>query len=205
MGNSVLFNVIGSLIMIPIALILICTLILAKLGAQLLWAILQSFFTGEVFRDQRKLLLQDEARIRPLILGAIILGPHGHGLVLGTFLRKSQQETTLLGLKAMEFASLYKSDTPSAEDKEMFEMLRQDAYIPGRRRVVPESHSGGHELVLFDIELDPEKAIVTDRKFGWVAAVTTLDPEKEVEDQRDAIIQIPWDVVADAVSGEEIE
>jgi|SaaInlStandDraft_1057018.scaffolds.fasta_scaffold52508_2 hypothetical protein len=210
MENSILFNVIGSLIMIPIALLLICTIFLAKIGALMLWGVIQSFLTGEVFRDQRKLLLKNEERIRPLILSTIIIGPDGHGLVLGTFSKTSQQKTDVLSRKAREFADMYAESFPSSTDEEMSEMLKEDSYSPGRRRVVPESHSAGESLILFDMELNLDEAKLshdgqTQEVSGWVAGVTTFDPEKKVEEQRDGIVQIPWEVVAGAVTDSDLE
>lgn len=197
--NSVLFNVVSSLILLPIGLILVCTIILAKVGILMIWGILKSFLTLEVFQDQRKKLKSQPDKLVPMINAGIIIGPHGHGLVVGSFSRKTQQELPLLGKASRMYANLYSEGSEKDSDEPMVSLVQDDVYRPGRRRAVPKSHSGGRELVLFDMEIKVENAEMID-EVVWVACVATKEkPLEEGEPPRGSIIQIPWSVVASAV------
>ena len=197
--NSVLFNVVASLIMLPIGLILVCTIILAKIGILMIWGILKSFLTLEVFQDQRKKLKSQPEKLVPLINAGIIIGPRGHGLVLGSFSRTAQEDMSLLGQISQTFGDFYTEGSDADSDEPVVSLLRDDVYVPGRRRTVPRSHSAGRDLVLFDMEIKVENAEMID-DVVWVACVATREkPLEEGEPPRGSIIQIPWWVVGDAV------
>ena len=203
--NSVLFNIVGSLILIVLALILICTVILTWTGIKLLFAMIKSFLTLEVFRDPRREYLENPDRLRPLIVASIITGPSGHGLMLGTMSDETQGDAPFLARKAAEFADIYLDESGDGEG-DFFDLLRDDTYHPYRRRAVPASHSEGHNLVLFDMQYNKDEIHFAQDDSAWLAAVITIDEPKT--DGKDAppndpppgrIVQIPWEVVENAV------
>lgn len=200
LANSVLMNVVGSLFMLPVALILVCTIIFAKIGILMFWGLLKSFFTLEVFRDQRRKLMDQRDAFQPLITAGIIIGPHGYGLVLGTFSRDAQEDLMTLGHVAKEMAELYSvGGGGEITDEPMVSLLQDDAYRSGRRRMVPRSYSDGRELLLFDMEIDRNAAHFADGVI-WIACVATKsEPLEKSAPPRGDIVQIPWRVVSSAV------
>jgi len=204
--NSILFNVLCSLFLIPVALILTCSLILAREGIMMLFRIIRSFITLEVFRDPRREYLENSERIRPLILSSIISGPNRHALMLGTLSDETQRDTSFLQQKAAEFGDIY-LDESSDECGELFDMLRDDDFQFFRRRSVPASHSEGRDLILFDITYRKDELHLSEDNGVWLAAVLTIDNKDDGEEQTDSndpppgrIVQIPWKIVEDSIS-----
>lgn len=197
--NSVLFNVVGSFILFIIAAVLVCTIVFARIGFDMMRGLFKSFITLEVFRNQRKKLQGEPDRIIPLVAAGIILGRQGHGLVLGSFSPKSKCDLALIGRKSTELSKLYTDGSKLDFDQPMLSILRDDTYIHNRRRAIPYSHSEGSDLVMFDIELEPNDAFLAD-DVVWVACVaTTNEGGVDGEPPRGAIVQIPWSVAASAM------
>lgn len=197
--NSVLFNIIGSFFMAIIGLILLCTIVLTKVGFEMLKGIFLSFVTLEVFRDPKQEFQLHPERLQPLVLASIIAAPSGHGLMLGSLSARTQSDGDFLARKAGELADIYTEGSSDDED-EITKLLRDDAYIPNRRRQVPASHSEGHDLLLFDMEFDAEKIHLSADETGWIAAVATVQQSEEAGPPRGCVVQIPWKAVAAAVS-----
>jgi hypothetical protein len=197
--NSVLFNVVASFFMAMIGLILLCTIVLTKVGFEMLKGILLSFVTLEVFRDPKKELQAHPERLQPLVLASVIAAPNGHGLMLGSLSARTQSNGDFLARKAGELADIYTEGSSEDED-EITKLLRDDVYVPNRRRQVPASHSEGHDLLLFDMEFDAENIHFSPDETGWVAAVATVKQDEEAGPPRGCVVQIPWRVVAAAVS-----
>jgi hypothetical protein len=196
--NSVLFNLVVSILVLPIGLLLICTIVLARIGFDIIVGILKSFITLEVFRNQRKKLQNDPDGVVPMLVAGIIIGPDGHGVVLGTFSKEGQSDLAILGRRAIEFGKIYAEGAMADGDEVIANMLAEDSYIPGRRRLVPASHSDGREMLVFDMEIDTKQAFSADGVV-WVACVA---PRKEIVDGepvRGEIVQIPWHVVVSAI------
>ena len=136
---------------------------------------------------------------QPLITAGIIIGPHGHGLVLGTFSRDAQENLMTLGHVAKEMAELYSVGAVEIPDEPVVSLLQDNAYRSGRRRMVPRSHSDGRELLLFDMEIDRDATRFADGVV-WIACVATKsEPLGKGAPPRGDIVQIPWRVVASAV------
>jgi hypothetical protein len=199
-GNPVLFNVIGTVLGLIIGLVLVCTIYFAWTGLKLAGAALRSFLTLEVFRDQQLELRNHPERITPLITAGIIIGPRGHGLALGSFVPETQAELTFLGRKARELADLYREGSERDADQPMVDLMRDDTYRLHRRRQVPASHAEGRSLVMFDGEIDMDKAFAVDETV-WIACVTTTNLNQEdATPPGGEIIQIPWSVPKSAVA-----
>lgn len=199
--NSVLFNVVGTFIVIPIALLLICTIVFARIGFKIMYGTVMSVVTLDVFRDQRKLLQQHPERFTPLIAAGIIVGPRGHGLVLGSLDPETQTDLDLLERKALELARLYTGDQVPRNDadEEVLSILRQDAFTPDRRRRVPETHAEGHELLMFDLKIDEAESFTSHSGSLFLACLVTTEKPFRDGEPRGSIVQIPWKVVAPAV------
>jgi hypothetical protein len=197
--NSVLFNVIASFFFLLLAIVLLCTIVFARIGFELIKGIGKSFISGEIFQDRRKLLQSQPDQIKPVITAGIIIGPQGHALVLGSFSRQTEQELTSIGKISSELGKLYTQGSHFKDDQPMLTLLKDDVYIKNRRRAVLESHSEGLDLLMFDLELKPNEAHLADGVM-WVACVAEEDEEQaELKRRSGHIIQIPWKVVASAV------
>ena len=104
-----------------------------------------------------------------------------------------------IGRKASELGKLYAEGSDLHSDQPMLSVLREDTYVPNRRRAVLASHSEGRDLVMFDLEMDTDKACFVDGVV-WVACVaTTSEGNAGGEPLRGNILQIPWSVGASAV------
>ncbi len=198
--NSVLFNLVGTMLMSVVGFVLLFTIIFTKLGFDILRGMFLSVVTLEVFRNQRKELQRHPEKIFPILAASIIVGPQGHGLILGTLDGKTQQDLALLARKAKELSALYIDGTSDSADQSLYAMLRDDTYHPQRRRQLPKSHAEGHELLLFDVEIDERKVILTDDECVWVVCVATENGVDEEGGPRGDIIQIPSAVAEPALS-----
>jgi len=204
--NSVRFNVLGQLFFVPIALILICTLILAWTGIKMLYDIVKSFVTLEVFRDPRSEYQDHPERLRALILSSIITGRHGHGIMLGTLSEDVQTDAPFLARKAAEFGQIYIDEAGNGAGP-FFDLLRDDVFHYYRRRTVPASHSEGRNLILFDMEYEIDEVYFSPTAGTWVAAAITINEPSATEKDTNPndppegrIVQIPWNVLAYSVS-----
>lgn len=172
---------------IPIALIMMLTVVKAASGFKLLRDIVVSLFT-----DDAKKLRNNPTELRPLITCGIIVGPQGHGLVLGSFVEETQADLAFLAHKAYVLGKLYGTGPTSPDEEPMFKLLRQDNYVPSRRRLVLEPLAEGRELYLFDMELKMGEA--------WVAPTGTKMFACLARRDSGSINQIPWQVVGNALS-----
>jgi hypothetical protein len=205
LANSFLFNLIGSVFLLVLGLILICTLVFAIMGAKLVFGILKSIFTLQIFRDPRSEFKEHPDRIRPMILPCIIAGPSDHALALGTFSDRTQEDGSFLARKADEFGKVYENKSGKSSGK-LFDLLQDDVFHTWRRRTVPTENSEGQDLILFDIECNKDEVHLS-KKVAWLAAVITFDESdegqsepKSDEPRKGRFVQIPWAVVEDAVS-----
>ncbi len=205
LSNSVVFNVTASLCLAVVALVLICTLIMAWTGIAMLYGIIKSFVTLEIFRDPRQEYLDHPERMRALILCMIITGRKGHAIMLGTLSDETQADAPFLERKAAEFAATYLDESGDGEG-ELFDLMRDDRFQFFRRRAVPASHSEGRDLILFDVDYDLEEVHYTKRRVAWVAAVITIDEPDATATDADPnapptgrIAQLPWRVVQPAI------
>lgn len=203
--NSVLFNVTASLCLAVVSLVLICTVIMAWTGITMLYGIIKSFVTLEVFRDPRRKYLDRPERMRALILCMVITGRKGYSIMLGTLSEETQADAPFLARKAAEFAEIYLDESGDGEG-DLFDLLRDDRFQFFRRRAVPASHSEGRDLILFDVDYDLEEVHYTDRSVAWVAAVITIDEPDSTASDADSygtpkgrIAQLPWRVVQPAI------
>ncbi len=170
---------------------LIPTLVGTRLGLQLIWFAIR----GKAFDSRGKHLRDDPDRLRPLITHGIIIGPGGHGLVLGSFDPAVDADTTFLAERAALLANLYAEGPESPEDQAALTLLRDDTYQRNRRRAVPEPQAGGRALTLFDLKIDDEQIGVGPGGGILVACVATPPDDPDA-----LIVQIPWSVIADAVT-----
>lgn len=167
---------------------LLPTIVLALPGLKLL----RFAASLRVFRAGGPKLPKDPDRLRPLIAHGIIIGPSGHGLLLGTFDAAAGSDLAALARLANRLGRIYTEGPSAREEKAMAKILRDDTYRAGRRRPVPEPYAEGRPLYLFDAELDIEHAAPGPEESVLIACVAPPG-------DRGAIAQIPWDVVAPAV------
>ncbi len=201
--NTVLFNVIVLFCMIPVALLLCCTIVLTKFGFELLCELVGSLLTLKVFQNPRRELERHPERIQPLLLATIVIGPEWHGMLLGSSCRKTQSDLEFLRRKANEFAEIYANGS-EAKDGKLFTLIRDDLYVGDRRRMVPTSHSEGCELYIFDIKLERKEIYMANDLSGWVAAIgVRFEESQSVTNEKPTpfrnVEQIPWNVVEDSV------
>jgi hypothetical protein len=133
-------------------------------------------------------------RLAPLIGHGIIIGPdQRHALVLGTFAPAASCSPDWLSQLAAWLGQVYSGsagDVPAHQ--ELHALLRDDNYRPDRRRRVPAAYAGGHELYLFDVELNPSESFVSPN--GTPLFAFAAEPGEKGE-----IAALPWYVVQDAV------
>lgn len=203
--NTVLFNVTASLCLAVVALILICTVIMAWTGIKMLYGIIRSFVTLEVFRDPRQEYLDHPERMRALVLCMVISSRKGYSIMLGTLSDDTQADAPFLARKAAELAAFYVDESGDGEG-ELFDLMRDDRFQFFRRRAVPASHSEGRDLILFDVDYDLEEVHYTDRRVAWAAVVITIDEAGTTATDADPdappkgrLVQIPWRVVQPAI------
>lgn len=171
--------------------VLVPTLIGTRFGLKLIGFAIR----GEAFDSRGKHLRAEPDRLRPLIAHGIIIGPSGHGLVLGSFDTRVEANTEFLAERAALLAHLYAEGSDAPDDQAALALMRDDNYRRNRRRPVPEPQAQGRSLTLFDIKIDPEQIGVGPGGGILVACVATGP-----DDADPLIVQIPWSVVADAVT-----
>ncbi|MCG8583976.1 MAG: hypothetical protein MI757_04605 [Pirellulales bacterium] len=199
-GHGVIFNLGLLMVLWTAGLLMMCTIILILPGLKLLRAVLVSLFTLRAFRSTRSVLPKQPERLRPILAASVIVGPSGFGLVLGALSDRTQENLDLLARKASEMADLYLEGDLKGESAAVVKMLHDDAYNVNRRRLVPDSHSEGHDLLLFDIEIDHEEVYFSssdDDACGWVLCVVT--DESQGIKPTGKIRQLPWHVAESSI------
>lgn len=186
--TSLLMRLIATVIVLVIAVISILSIVGARNGFLALGALLK----GETLRDPHGGLRNSPDQLRPIIAHGIIMGPHGHAIVLGTFDESIESDREYFAAKSLELGNLYQKGCRSPRDKEIVKLLKDDIYRPNRRRRVPESHADGRSLWLFDVRLKREDVYFDGSDDTLIACVVTPGTEGIIE-------QIPWHVAKYAV------
>ncbi|MEK6239453.1 MAG: hypothetical protein N2C14_32445, partial [Planctomycetales bacterium] len=137
----------------PLGILLVLSIVWSKAGAELLGAV----FTPGAFTHPGNQLRKELHLFEPMTLCGVIIGPQGHCLALGSLDPETNRDYEFLSREASRFANLYQHGSEDPRDAEIVEMLRQDRFHPGRRRSVPDSHSGGRSLTFFDAHVDRDK------------------------------------------------
>jgi hypothetical protein len=165
------------------------TIVWTLAGVQMLGALLRFEFLKPAWENgSRKPEL-----LRPLVGYGIIIGPSGkYGLVLGTFRPSREYSPAQLEELAQFLGGVYSGRNEDPRLAELAELLRDDSYQANRRRRVPEPYAEGLELYLFDVEIDPHKAILTDE--GTPLFLFAAEPGEKGE-----IAQVPAAVGAGAI------
>jgi hypothetical protein len=173
---------------------LYCAIGLVKLPT-VIWTIsgIRSIYEGLTFkplRDCRCKARDDFTLLRPVIGFGIVANPKLNvGLVLGSL--DPKQELAPIGELARRFTNIYSTSGPEEDRSEIAQILRDDAYRPYRRRVIPRAYApyADRELTLFDVELDAadgEKYLPEIVMYAFVATT-----------EKDGMIkQIPWAIAA---------
>ncbi|MCA9246193.1 MAG: hypothetical protein KDA42_03730 [Planctomycetales bacterium] len=197
--NSVLFNIVAFAILLPVGLLLICTIVFVKIGASLVYASVAGFVTLEVFRNDRKRLEKHPEEIVPIVLASIIGSRADKGLFLGSFSRSVQEDVNFLARKAKEFGELYVGAIQPGAHEELVELLNDDVYIGSRRRVVPVASAEGRQLILFDVSFNRRDLHFARDDTVWIATAAMVKNRGGNDVPQGQIVQIPWSVVAEAV------
>jgi hypothetical protein len=134
----------------------------------------------------------DPSRLVPLLAHGIIIGPHGHALLLATFDPNAEQDVGRLAGIAGQLANLYSNGPTRPQDEAMHQLLRDDVFQEHRRRRVPAPYADGVELYLFD-------AFIDKAKIGWTSGGIPLVACVATPGEEGVIAQVPWQVVAPAL------
>lgn len=185
---SPLMRLFATVLALVITLIAILSIVGARDGLRALWGILK----GETLRDPNAHLRDSPEELRPMIARGIIMGSHGHAIVLGTFDEAVESDREYLAAKTVELGNLYEKGCRSPRDKEIVKLLKDDVYRHNRRRRVPDTHSEGRLLWLFDVQLKKEDGYFDGSDDVLIACVVTPGEEGIIQ-------QIPWHVVKYAV------
>lgn len=176
----------GWLLLIVSSLQLICgwcllfTIVLLPRGVR--WII--SGITFRPYRESlRQRLVQRQSELEVYPACAIIRGPSGAALVLGS---ASPIELETLTDLAGVFGGIYTAGSVGPGSRSLQALLRDDDYQPHRRRRVPPQNSLGHDLWLFDIVLDLEQC--GEFEGQPILAVGVLPQPDGVH------VQMPWDM-----------
>lgn len=181
--------VIAAMILFIAGLFMVVSIIWAPAGFKALWSVIRL----EQFSVLKRNPKDHPELLQPLICNGIIIGPdQRHALVLGTFTTPGQYSADWLARSAARFAEIYSSGTTHTDEQALLELLRDDTYQSGRRRVVPMSSSSGPELVLFDAEVNLRQGTMSPLDSVLMAFVALPGEHGE-------FVQIPWKVVASAV------
>ncbi len=189
MAGSFVVDLIFTVASFLIGLFLTATIVGARTGLALIWnaITLQEFGTSGPKRETLPDLLT------PIVLHPIISGPQGHSAALGTFDPRVTQDADRMATMAQYLGHLYTSDEVSADEQDLQKLMRQDRFVRNRRRLVPEPLAKGAEIWIFDILLEHSDCALRRQNQALCAAVATEGPTGSIR-------QIPWSVVADAVT-----
>jgi len=189
MSGSFVVDLLLTVISFVLGVFLTATIFKAGTGLSLIWSAitLQHFGTSGPNVQSRPELLT------PIVLHPIISGPEGHSAALGTFDRRVMQDVDRMGQMAQYLGKLYADDNASPDERELQKLMRQDQFRNNRRRLVPEPWAKGAEIWIFDILLDHSECALQTRDHALCAAVAMEGPKGSIR-------QIPWSVVADAVT-----
>ncbi|MCI0359850.1 MAG: hypothetical protein L0211_15340 [Planctomycetaceae bacterium] len=180
---------IGVAILATIACCMLPTIIWTLDGLKALWSVLKLEPLAELSKSVR----DDPESLVPLVVHGVIIGPdQKHALGLGTFLTAEEYSVDWLASQAERMGKLYKTDSPPAQDRPLWELLRDDNYRPYRRRRVPEPFAEGQEFYLFDVEVDPSEGAALPGVAVLFAMVATSGEKGEIK-------QLPWAVTQGAV------
>lgn len=181
---SFLTSIFICFVVIIAGLLLILTIKWSKIGVGLLVGGL----TLAPIRERRSEFRRHPDRVKPLICHGVIMKGE-LGLVLGSLADPDHRQ---LASVAKQLGEIYTRGPSHANEKQIFDLLRDDAYHPQRRRKLPDPFSGYADFVLFDVQLPYGVGALSPYASTLHAFVTT-------EEDDGKMMQIPWDVVGDAV------
>jgi hypothetical protein len=181
----------GAVLLACAGLCMLPTIIWTLAGLRALWSVLRL----EQFRVANP--RQHPEKLVPLIGYSVIFGPDKrHGLVLATFASQSNFVPGWMADRASHLASLYtqcKAGTNQSQDDAICSLLCDDTFHPSRRRKLPLRDAKNADLWLLDVEVNPRDVFVWPNKAALFAFVA--EPG-----ERGDVVQIPWSIVANAVS-----
>ena len=171
-----------------IGFVMLVSIIWSREGCRYLYSAL----TLEAVRGCRSQARKNPDLLSSLICHGVITNPQINlGAVLGS-LGEAVDHNRLASL-AVQLGQIYRSGSNDPKHQEVLTILRDDTYVPYRRRIVPESFCGMPDCYLFDIALNPADGAKSDRGSVMYACVATNDKAQLIE-------QIPWSVAAPCVA-----
>lgn len=102
----------------------------------------------------RKNITEQLDQVQIIPARRIMVGPSGAALVLGSF---SPIESETLTRLATQFFKFYRDGSGKPRDQALVKLLLDDVFQFHRRRRVPEEHTDGLDLFLFDLRLDTDE------------------------------------------------
>lgn len=135
---------IGWFILLIAGRIMLVTIRWTLNGLKALWSVI----TFEPFGALRDNPSRNPDAYQPILAFGIIIGPdQKHALALSTFRPSREVSLDRIARTAGELGVLYVGGSDDPKDAETFELLRDDAYRPCRRRKLPEAYAQGQDLV----------------------------------------------------------
>jgi hypothetical protein len=156
---------VGCTMQVFFGLLLIPFIVLIPLAFRLI----ASGITLRPLRDSvRKRIYPNFETLAVIPACGIIVGPTGHGLLLGSF---STIESSELIALSQRFGRMYQDGSDVPQEGPMLKLLRDDEFQKQRRRRVPERFAPGKELFLFDMHIETaESRKVRDALIMFLAA-----------------------------------
>ena len=199
--NSVLFNTVATICFVPLGLLLMCTIVFAKIGWALVSAATKSIVTGEVFEDPVKALQDRVDEFQIHIASPVMVGPQGFGLLLFSESPESAARPTLIANKARLLFDYYSGKIAplNADDQKLVDLLQDDQYVPDRRRLIPGFHADGQKLVLLDTEVKSQHiASLSPGQQIMLCAIVPSSVEKDETRETGNLIYLPWQLASEA-------
>lgn len=204
---SVFSEICVAILVFIFGLFFLFTILLTRLGWEMVTGSLKALFTGDVFTNRRKRLSEEPERVVPILAPCVLSGPSGHSVVLSSFDPRIQEDLHFLGNIAKELAELYENGCSSPEQQKMYDIIHDDIYESGRRQYIAEPFNSGQKVVMFDIELE-EREIAEVDGVACIACIATFDKkpgefdpkaDKQIPPEGD-IKQLPWNMAEKFVS-----
>lgn len=151
--------------------------------------------TLQPIRQRKSRYRKHPELLKPIICHGVI-SSENIGLVLGTFDNSDVWNQHKLGKTAKKLGQIYSTGPTQPAEKEVFELLRDDAYRPMRRRTLPQPFDSDPPMVLFDVRLIVTNGTGSPYDTPLYAFVAT---DADGDDDDETIMQIPWDVVSPSI------
>jgi hypothetical protein len=171
-------------------MVMLVSIIWSREGCRYLYSAL----TLEAVRSCKSQARTNPDLLSSLICHGVITNPRNNlAAVLGSM--DPAVDHNRLASVAIQLGEIYSSGSQYPKNPEIEAILREDAYRPYRRRLIPESYCGMANCYLFDVTLNPVDGAKSDHGSVTYAFVATSDKAQLIE-------QIPWSIAAPCVAND---